>query len=320
MSIRESHFRGTRLTSRAELLRRTQVAQRQASRSAPGPAPPLSWRPAVSGKYQQKSTRPELERLITVNDLRRSAEMFARPIAVGSTTIGPARLVEQCLTAIMAALASDNQIAMEEGGGTAVLGDVMRDQVGYLAPHLKAGLLETNSFLLKENDNRLSDKSLRAILNDPEEDEVNDWEGESGTSDGAEWEVSTASLHYLPLTLHPSPTAFLRHIPSFSIMALSSLNLAYSTLGDLDRLLAVLPSSLRELSLCGVKLKGGEGRLVDGDAWRRALGAMGRKLIVLTVRGPPCPEVTELIAGAGPFPAPASVVPFDNVNFASSSR
>jgi len=74
-----------------------------------------------------------------------------------------------------------------------------------------------------------------------------------------------------------------RHLPSLSALSLTSLNLAYSTLADPDRLAVVLPVGLRELSLCGVRMKGGEMRLADGDAWRRALGAMARKLIVLTV-------------------------------------
>lgn len=230
-----------------------------------------------------ESVIPNRLKNITAADLRRSAELFTEPLTLGNTVIGAPRLTEICFKTILHALASHT--LLESGGDAdeAVLGDVMRDQVGYLDPHLKAGLLETGSLLLADNPARLSDKSIRSILSDPDAHREDCWEQVTVGSDEIEWDDAGATLHHLPLTVHPSPTMLLRQVPTFPLLALSSLNLAYSTLHDLDRFVAVLPSSLRELSLCGVKLKGGEGALFDGDAWRRALCAMGRKLIVLTV-------------------------------------
>lgn len=216
-------------------------------------------------------------------DVRRSASFFAPQQSTARQTIGSERLVVHCLRAVLRYLNSEEVLDdTDEDEERVFLGDVMRDQAAYLDSHLKSGLLEQSSFMPVSGRHRMSDKSIRAILTSPQDTERQTHEWEDDT-EGMDWGGTDPTMHHLPLIQHPAPTAILRHLPSLSALSLTSLNLAYSTLADLDRLVTVLPVGLRELSLRGVRMKGGEMRLADGDAWRRALGAMGRKLIVLTV-------------------------------------
>lgn len=216
-------------------------------------------------------------------DLRRSAAFFAPQQSGTRPSIGSALLVQHCLRAVLRYMNSEEELGNADGGDDEVLlGDVMRDQAAFLDSHLKSGLLEMSSFLPEGDPLRMSDRSIRAILSSPLEpgtDSV-EWEDDFESMD---WGATDPTIHHLSLIQHPAPMAILRHLPTLSALSLTSLNLAYSTLGDLDRLVTALPVGLRELSLCGVRMKGGELRLADGDAWRRALGAIGRKLIVLNV-------------------------------------
>ena len=264
-------------------MRREEVAHRQASRSVAGPAPPRSWRPAIVDKGPRDETVYYQRDAPTEADLRRSATFFAPPQSAAKRTTGSERLVEHCLRAVLRYMNSEMVLDdSAEDEDQVLLGDVMRDQAAYLDSHLKAGLLEVSSFMPLSDPLRMSDRSVRAILTSPLERGRGKSEWEDETED-LDWGDTDPTLHRLPMIQHPAPTAILRHLPSLSALSLTSLNLAYSTLADPDRLAVVLPVGLRELSLCGVRMKGGEMRLADGDAWRRALGAMARKLIVLTV-------------------------------------
>ena len=157
----------------------------------------------------------------------------------------------------------------------------MRDQISYLPNHLKSDLMDYNSFFLSGDPRRMSDKSFKALLSDSDGDhKANDWEAEETE---AEWTDVTDTINYLPLVLHPSPTSLLRKVPSLSAVTLSSLNLSYCMLGDMDRLVTLLPPTLRELGLCGVRFKG-EKRASSVHIWKRGLSSLARKLIVLTVR------------------------------------
>ena len=156
------------------------------------------------------------------------------------------------------------------------LNDLLREQLPYLENHLKAALLSLSSFQVPPSP-RLSDKSLKSLL-------LSSIDAPPVEEDHTTWDTPSAdtTLRHLPLTLHASPHTLLRQLPSFSALSLTSLNLAYSTLHpDLERLVTVLPSTLRELGLAGVRVGGTKSLNVEG--WRRALGMLARKLIVLRV-------------------------------------
>jgi hypothetical protein len=194
--------------------------------------------------------------------------------------------VDYCLHAVLKYL-DDESLLYEENGdnATCALGWVMREQVAYLEPHLKVLLLDTASSLPEHHPHRLSDRGLKSVLVMPLDltTEIID-QHHSDTSSATSWDTdhSTTSpiFHHLPLTLHPSPITILRQVPNFPSLALSSLNLAYSTL-DLERIVPLLPAGLRELGLCGVR---SGTKVVDPvESWRRGLTILGRRLIVLRV-------------------------------------
>jgi hypothetical protein len=273
------------LTHRAELLRRAQVARRQASRTVAGPAPPPSWQSSSAAPKIDTPRTEAVRSQVTIDDLRRSASLFSLPLVTGQARLGPHRLVEQSFRAILRDL--NRAVSIEDEIGPIILADLLREQLGYLSNHLQSGLLEVSSLLPQNDPKRLSDQSLKALLCRPESriESEEDWDDGSEASEGEDDWVDSApdTIHHLPLTLHPSPAAFLRNLPILTGITLTSLNLAYSTLADLDRFANVLPTGLRELGLCGVTLRRSENRLADGDAWRRCFAALGRKLIVLTV-------------------------------------
>ena len=122
--------------------------------------------------------------------------------------------------------------------------------------------------------------------------------------------IARPDIRHLPLTLSSSPLILplIRDIHRspflFPSVSLTSLDLAYSHIKDLERLVDVLPPALRELGLAGVTLGGAAGLRASGSGssgrgakaesrwvWdqeglKRGLGALGRKMLVLKVRIP----------------------------------
>ncbi|ORY35836.1 hypothetical protein BCR39DRAFT_512456 [Naematelia encephala] len=340
----------------AEELRRAQIAQRSARRRVAGPAPPPSWSSSNASHQSVNQsdirTSSSTSRQISQRQLYRASSLLShRPSAPAG------RLVEHCLSAVLVYLQDETLLSMDShdeeeisvrkgdgdgveevcggvnsvgvgDGGKVTLGQIMRDQVGYLAPHLKSALLDLASIQPQGSRRRLGDKSIRAILYSPsdidwtvnenknqiedkdenqeqsqddkdkdneeggeEEEEGEEEEGkeEEGEEDDDEslnsWDTNSSTsssleirLQHLSLTLHPNPIPLLRHL---SPLIPSSLNLAYSSIPDLSKLVQLLPASMRELGLCGVKIKG------SLDHWRRGLAALGRKMLVLKVSHPP---------------------------------
>jgi hypothetical protein len=315
-----------RLTqSSAELLRRSHVSQRQASRSVAGPAPPPSWResaPNRSGSSRQVEPIQAIQPA-TAADLRHSSDLFSlthrdltSPTRSHRST-GPPGLVEHGLMAVLRHLEDERVVYLptdeiqvdqtqvppssDSGSNEEItLGALLREQVAYLEPHLKAALLDLAS-MIPEGSSRLTDRGLGAILNSPPEsmdelDPIPDHDDKD--NDATSWDEPTSStvLHHLPLTLHSSPLSFIRQLPSFPGISLTSLNLAYCTITNLDRLVSALPSSLRELGLAGVRLPHKDAQ----ENWRRGTASLGRKFIVLTMLDlsfPPVEITPGLLAG-----------------------
>lgn len=237
-----------------------------------------------------------------------------------SSTTGASKLTEYCLKTVLRYLEDEQVIYPEEDGldhdpheeqstlsmststREMTLGGVLREQTAYLDTHLKVAMLHLAAIQPERSNLRMSDRSLISLLStagdsyDALSDSVSDTpEDREPPLNTDEWEIDdlasthVSTIHHLPLTLHPSPHTFLRILPSLPVLALTSLNLAYSIVPlDLEKLVSVLPSGLRELGLCGIRVAPTRKALSmsPGGAevdWKRGLGLLGRKLIVLRV-------------------------------------
>ncbi|WVR08477.1 hypothetical protein IAU60_005532 [Kwoniella sp. DSM 27419] len=285
----------------AELLRRANLSRRQATRSTAGPVPPPSWRATtapvttpIPGSSASASTRPN--RPVTSQDLVLSASLMSErsPLPPGKFST----LMEHCFSVVLRYLDDETIIYSLDGEdgvaldladpehSTYTLGRLLREQVPYLSTNLKAALINVAA-TRPTSEPRLSDRSLLAVLAEPPpEPDLSADDSSVGRTehDEIDWDAQETStlITHLPLTLHPSPHTLIRRIPFAP--SLTSLNLAYSTIpSDMERLVAVLPPGLRELSLAGTKVasKGGSSGLQGDEGLRRGLAALGRKMIVL---------------------------------------
>ena len=277
------------------------MSQRQAIRSVAGPAPPPSWRNTTAFAQSASGSEPchSKSSTITEEQLQQASSLISNP-SLQQSTRGVIRLVEHCLYTALRFLNDDHVIHLaqdqKEGRGCAArevqgsvwtCGEVLREQTAYLESPLKAMLLQMSSTQPENSPLRLADASLRAILgshvsvSNHRFSHTDEWDRSSANSEEG-CETADTTLQYLPLTLHPSPQTFLRLLPSFLSLSLTSLNLAYSSLPvELEKLVTVLPPGLRELGLVGVRFT--RERPGGSEDWRRGLGLLGRKLIVLRV-------------------------------------
>ncbi len=277
------------------------MSQRQASRSVAGPAPPPSWRSVASGvpiaTPVSPVNPPHVLEPVTTDHLRQTSSLSSRP-PYHPTKRGPARLVEFCLYTVLRYLDDDEDVQLvgSEGNGEEAnhhrvwtRGELLREQAAYLESPLKSALMDMGSLQPEGSPLRLSDESLKAILGYSgsessvfyPHDRSEEWDGTSSKSVES-WETADTTLHHLPLTLHPSPHSFLRLTPWLQSLSLTSLDLAYSTIPvELEKLVSVIPASLRELGLVGVRVR--KGKTGGEEEWRRGLGVLARRLIVLRV-------------------------------------
>lgn len=291
----------------AELLRRAHLSHRQASRSVAGPAPPPSWRQRPAASRDRSAISDDSTRIhapATTEQLIFAAELFPPTFRYHpQPQPGARRLVEQCLYAVLKHLRDTTPIhlgdddfdspidsselgdAAGESSTTVPLGSLLEDNLGFLEPHIKLSLLLLSSVQPEQSPLRLSDSAIRSVLTVPPAelpdqldplDEPTEADGSTDAED--DWEdaiIAAPELHHLPLTAHPSPVSFLKAVPSLTGLALTSLNLAFSSIADLERLAQVLPGGLRELSLAGCRFKQGREDL------KRGLAVLGRRLLVL---------------------------------------
>ncbi|KAL7422656.1 hypothetical protein Q5752_001947 [Cryptotrichosporon argae] len=256
----------------AERLRLSEQSRRAAARSVAGPAPPRSWqRPALpSSPSTSIATARPTHPASTADLISSSALLSRRPPP--RPAIGPPKLLDACLSVVLHYIEDETVVRYDGGqtddtdGESFVLGQAILEQAAYLDNHLIEGLLSAVS-ILPEGARRLSDRSLRTLLASTTGDPVDDWDAPAPTS--------LTNLSHLPLTLHPAPASIMRDMHSFPLVALTSLNLSFSTIADLERLAAVLPPGLRELALVGNRSRG------DVERWTRGLKLLGRRLIVL---------------------------------------
>ena len=208
--------------------------------------------------------------------------------------------MEYCFKAVIRYLDSDEVVwtdphveGLVEGGPKSrdkvthvTLGRAMREGLPYLDTHLKVALVAYNSG--RPSDSlRMSDQSLRALLLSPGVAPASEGTISTPNDEGAEWDdprldsdlERTTLIHHLAITLHPTPHALLRSLTQSPLIVLKSLDLSYSTLPEnLERFVNALPTGIRELGLAGVR------SAADEKDWARALGLLGKRLLVLKVR------------------------------------
>ncbi|OXB39454.1 hypothetical protein LQV05_000693 [Cryptococcus neoformans] len=267
----------------AELLRRFEHSRWVASRTTAGPAAPPSWHAAT-----RIASRPKLTTQITQDyppvttaQLEEASSLFTHRPRQRKKPVP--RLLDLCFDVVLRYMDDESVIYAPEHGEeieqqdneTYSMGRLLREQTTYLEPHLKTDLVDAAS-LLPETSKHISDRSYKAVLYDSPPD-VSKEEKEGNTAHENDWDTPDVDLHlsHLPLTLHPSPLTFLRSVPSIS--SLTSINIAYSVIPDLEGLVSILPKGLRELGLAGVSIKDGE------DGVKKGFIKLARKLIVLKV-------------------------------------
>lgn len=313
---------------RAELLRRSQVAHHAASRSVAGPAPPPSWRgnPDRPLTMREAFSRMKVghagftERHVSEAELRQSSELLSfHPQLPPARDKGVGSLVGMCLLAILRGLHDDTALGQEgdvpvtgeasqDDTAPLTIGQAMQEQLAYLEPHLKSALIDTSSLLPlpvplqpgpARHSMRLSDSSVRAVLSQPPHEELSVIpNGCTGSStEGDDWSIDPdipSEIRHVSLCLHPSPLPLLRDISLFPGVTLTCIDLAYSTIRDIERLVGVLPPGLRELGLAGIRLayKGRVSSAIVEDDARRGMAALGRKMLVLKVCLFACEQMT----------------------------
>lgn len=255
----------------AELLRREQLAHQQAARSVAGPAPPRSWRRKEEDQSQSQIPSPPTEL-----PQQSPHELEAAAAFLGNPQL-PVSLLDTCARLVLRLLRSTTVVDDDEGGSIP-LADAVLAGACQLDGHLKGLLISTASAL----GCRLSDRQIRALLEYAEHGDDGTLEAtDSEGMDGVDWDTDAVEpLAHLALALHPNPLPLIRDAPSARLLALTSLDLAYATVPDFQRFVAVLPAGLRSLGLAGVR--GGGGQVT----WLHGLTAMSRKLTLLRVSVP----------------------------------
>jgi hypothetical protein len=242
-----------------------------------GPAAPRSWqiRPnakASSSKIAPDTTLASYVDGVTKRDLVEATDLLDLGRLSVPTNIGVPRLLDCCYRAIIRNLDNDVLYWDEEKGEHWSIGGDLRDQIPDLPPHSKAGILANHASHPKP---RLSDKSLKALHLLPEHttrpSNVTSWDEEDLPS-------PKEMVHHLSITLHPHPHRVLRivnnHLPA---VALTSINLAYSFIpADIEKMVRVLPTGLKELGLVGV-------RSLNVEDLTHALEVLAKRFMVLEV-------------------------------------
>lgn len=272
--------RGANNKDSAELLRRFEHSRWVASRTTAGPAAPPSWHAATRLASRPKSTTQITQDYppVTTTQLEEASSLFTHRPRQRKKPVP--RLLDFCFYVFLKHVDDESVIYVPEYGEaieqqaneTYTMSRLLREQVAYLEPHLKTDLIDAAS-LLPEASKHISDRSYKAILYNLPPD-VSDERDDAHESD---WDTPDLDFHltHLPLTLHPSPLTFFRSIPSIS--SLTSINIAYSIIPDLEGLVDILPKGLRELGLAGISIKKGE------DSVKKGFIRLARKLIVLKV-------------------------------------
>ncbi|WWC72434.1 uncharacterized protein I206_106396 [Kwoniella pini CBS 10737] len=293
----------------AEILRRSNIAQRQASRYIAGPAPPPSWRSnnlnassSSSSSTKVNSFVNEIDQPVTTSQLESSSKLlsFSNTSKQSQIISQKNSLVENCFKTILKHLKDDQIIYISEDEKEIyTLSKLLKEQIPFLSIHLKSYLLNISSNLPSNHPYRLNDDSFLAILNNPIiNDKKNLNNNHSNLLNEIDWDnnplISEPIINHLSITLNSLPFNLLFKINNnynnynYNLNSIISLNLSYSILPfNSEKFINILPFGLKELSLVGIKIdyknnhKNNDN--LNEDNIRRNFNLLGKRLIVLQI-------------------------------------
>jgi len=242
----------------------------QPRRRAAGPSAPPSWR--TPPKAVVLNAEPISDQVVTRDDLINATALFGTERTHASPVQGVHPLSHYIYRSVIPYLDCPDVYWTEEDGTTTTYGQFYRNDVRGYDEKFKIGILENHS---SHPTPRLSDRSVKAILSPP--DTTHHPAAKSATEED-DWDTGplTERIHHLGITLHPDPYRLLRSINPLLTVALTSLNLAYSTIPQVEKLVEALPRGLKELSVVGV-------RCTSEGEFTRMLGLLGKRLTLLNV-------------------------------------
>jgi len=251
----------------------TNTAPIQPRRRAAGPSAPPSWR--TPPKAVAQNVESISDQVVTRDVLINATAL----LGVGKTHASPVQgvhpLSHYIYRSVIPYLDCSDVYWIDEDGTTITYGQFYRNDVRGYDEKFKIGLLGNHS---SHPTPRLSDRSVKAILSPPDTDHGPPVESASEEDD---WDTGplTERIHHLGITLHPDPYRLLRSINPLPTVALTSLDLAYSTIPQVEKLVEALPRGLKELGLVGVRCSS------EGE-FTRMLGLLGKRLTLLHVSSP----------------------------------
>jgi hypothetical protein len=236
----------------------------QPRRRAAGPSAPPSWQ--TPPKVNNPTIEPEFNgQRITRDDLNEASSLFTK----GRINISPVKGVRDLSHYIYRSVLQHldcPDIYWTDGVEVIRYDGFYRDYVRIYREDFKIGLLGNHASYPTP---RLSNESIKAILSPPVITDDNDED---------DWDTGplTERIHHLGITLHPDPYRLLKSINPLPTVALTSLDLAYSIIPQVEKLVDALPRGLKELGMVGIKC-------TSEAEFTRMLGLLGKRLILLHV-------------------------------------
>jgi hypothetical protein len=240
-------------------------------RRAAGPAAPPSWRtvPTSSTTPAIKSDN-DSDPGVTGQQLIEATSLLSKGKITPPPKVGVLSLTEYVFRTVIQYLDCEEVYWIDEDGATTTYGEFLRKEVAEYDIRFKLGILASHSSYPTP---RLSDKTIRSLLEPPRN---TDYDSSTEPDDWDEGPIMPM-VHHLSLTLHPTPHRLLKLINPLPNIALTSLDLAYSTIPiQNDKFVNALPVGLRELGLAGV-------RCLNEKDFVKMLVLLSRRLILLHV-------------------------------------
>ena len=252
----------------------TNTASIQPRRRAAGPSAPPSWR--TPPKSATSALEPVVQaQVVSRDDLINATSLLGQGRINPSPVQGVHPLSHYIYRSVIPYLDCPDVYWIDQDGTETTYGQFYRNDVPGYDEKFKIGLLGNHS---SHPTPRLSDRSVKAILSPPDTDHGPPVKSASEEDD---WDTGplTERIHHLGITLHPDPYRLLRSINPLPTVALTSLDLAYSTIPQVEKLVEALPRGLKELGLVGVRCSS------EGE-FTRMLGLLGKRLTLLHVSSP----------------------------------
>jgi hypothetical protein len=212
--------------------------------------------------------------VVTRDDLVEASSLLGAGAIHPSPVKGVQRLLHYVYRSVIEYLDCPDIYWIDEDGTSETYSQVLRNRVEDYREDFKIGLLANHS---SHPTPRLSGQSIQAILRPPR-DTYNPTDSLTSSDDDIDWDSGplTERIHHLGMTLHPDPCRLLRSVNLLPTIALTSLDLAYSTIPHVDKLVTALPTGIKELGLVGV-------RYPSEAEFVRMLGLLGKKMMLLHV-------------------------------------